>query len=327
VPTLSAGVVLRECVQALQQQHFAPFEIIIVDNSGTGLVRGGGVAHPAVKLIENEHNVGFGAAVNQGVAATSAPLIAVINDDAVASPEWLCSLVAVMESREDIGMCASQVRLLPGPGLDSAGMQIALDGSSKQRGHHAAPADYAQTEEVLFPSGSAALYRRSMLEQVGRFDEEFFLYCEDTDLGLRALRAGWRCVYVAGAVVSHRYSQSAGRASALKAYYVERNRLFVIVKNFPKRLLLLAPAASMVRYAWHLHALVKGHGITAEYARGATPIRLAWYVIQAHLAACAAFPRLWSKRQASNRIRRLSGSEFTRLILESRISLRQVAAL
>ena len=72
-----------------------------------------------------------------------------------------------------------------------------------------------------------------MLDQVGLFDEEFFLYCEDTDLGLRARRAGWECAYVPGATVVHRYSHSAGRASPLKAYYVERNRLYTAIKNLP----------------------------------------------------------------------------------------------
>ncbi len=92
---------------------------------------------------------------------------------------------------------------------------------------------YCETREALFPSGSAALYRRKMLEEIGGFDDEFFLYCEDTDLGLRALWAGWKCFYVADAIVEHRYSHSAGRASALKAYLVERNRLYVAIEEFP----------------------------------------------------------------------------------------------
>jgi GT2 family glycosyltransferase len=313
-------------VEALRQQRFASFEIVIVDNSGKGLARGADLRHPSLRVIENSRNLGFGAAVNQGIDATTAPFVAVLNDDAVPDPEWLSSLVSAMGRSDDIGMCASQVRLLPGPGLDSAGMQIALDGSSKQRGHQADPSAYESPDDVLFPSGSAALYRRAMLREVGRFDEDFFLYCEDTDLGLRARRAGWRCVYVPEALTAHRYSHSAGRASALKAYYVERNRLFVIIKNFPKRLLVLAPAAALVRYAWHVHALLTGSGITAEYARTSSAWQLAWFVVRAHFAAALMFPSLWRKRQENNRRRRLSGSALTRLLLHDRISLRQVAA-
>src|SRR5207302_6137129 len=138
-----------------------------------------------------------------------------------------------MESRPDVGLCASQVRLLGREELDSAGMLICADGSSKQRGHGRATRQYSQREEVLAPSGSAALYRRAMLDEIGGFDEDFFLYCEDTDLGLRARWAGWKCLYAPQAIVDHAYSSTAGRASSLKAYYVERNRLFLTVKNFP----------------------------------------------------------------------------------------------
>jgi GT2 family glycosyltransferase len=136
----------------------------------------------------------------------------------------------------------AKTRWIP-PACWSAG-----DGSSKQRGHGRPPKFFPVAEEVLFPSGSAALYRRAMLEQIGGFDEDFFLYCEDTDLGLRARWAGWRCLYAPEAVVEHHYSHSAGRASRLKAYYVERNRLFVLAKNFPARMLAAAPFVSLARY-------------------------------------------------------------------------------
>ncbi len=121
-----------------------------------------------------------------------------------------------LEQRPDAGMCASQVRLFGEARLDSAGMLVARDGSSKQRGHGRPPEDFPVTEETLFPSGSAALYRRAMLDEIGGFDDDFFLYCEDTDLGLRARWAGWKCLYVPQAVVEHHYSHSAGRASPVE---------------------------------------------------------------------------------------------------------------
>ena len=120
-------------------------------------------------------------------------------------------------------------------------------------------------EEALMPSGSAALYRRTMLEEIGGFDDEFFLYCEDTDLGLRARWAGWKCLYVPQATVEHHYSHSAGRASGLKAYYVERNRLFVLVKNFPAGMLAAAPLATLARYWWHAWFLLQGTGSAARF--------------------------------------------------------------
>ena len=128
---------------------------------------------------------------------------------------------------------------------------------------------FSAQEEVLLPSGSAALYRRAMLDEIGGFDEDFFLYCEDTDLGLRARWAGWKCLYVPRAVVDHHYSHSAGRASPLKAYYVERNRLFVVAKNFPAANLLAAPFVTVgaVRVALAVFCCA-GAGAAAQFRRG-----------------------------------------------------------
>jgi GT2 family glycosyltransferase len=207
-------------------------------------------------------------------------------------------------------------------------MVICADGTSKQRGHGEPPAAYCRAEEVLLPSGSAAMYRRDMLEEIGLFDKEFFLYCEDTDLGLRARWAGWRCVYVPEAIVEHRYSQSAGRASPLKAYYVERNRLFVIAKCFPAGALLRAAAAAPVRYFWHAVFLLQGRGAAAGFRReGRSGLRLVWYVLRAHLALAAALPRLLRQRSAVRRKAKIGAAEFGALLREFSISLRRVAAL
>jgi GT2 family glycosyltransferase len=206
-------------------------------------------------------------------------------------------------------------------------MLISGDGSSKQRGHLAAPEEFARTEEVLLPSGSAALYRREMLDQTGGFDDDFFLYCEDTDLGLRGRWAGWRCVYVPDAVVEHRYSHSAGRVSALKAYYVERNRLFLAIKNFPLGDLMKGPFVAVTRYVWHLIYMLRGQGAAAGYREGGSGLDLAWFVIKAHLAAFMSLPSLLRKRRAIRRSARITAREFSRLMRLHSISPRQVAAL
>src|SRR5262249_20267637 len=156
---------LRECVESLSRQTRKDLEVIVVDNSGAGLVGKLGTA-PGARVIENARNVGFGAAINQGIAASNSPYVASLNDDAVASPEWAETVVDAMERRPDVGMCASQVRLFGEPLLDSAGMLIARDGSSKQRGHGRPPHDFPVFEEALMPSGSAALYRRAMLDEI-----------------------------------------------------------------------------------------------------------------------------------------------------------------
>jgi len=327
IPTLAVDSRLGECLDSLDRQTRRDFEVIVVDNSGQSLVRRKGMARGA-RVIENPRNEGFGAAINQGFEASSAPYVATLNDDAVAHPRWIEALLGAIVRRPDAGMCACQVRLYGEHRLDSAGMLVARDGSSKQRGNGRPPEDFPVAEETLFPSASAALYRRAMLEAIGAFDGRFFLYCEDTDLGLRARWAGWKCLYVPDAVVEHHYSHSAGGASPLKAYYVERNRLFVLVKNFPAGMLLAAPFAALARYLWHAWYLLEGRGSAARFrAEGNAGPKMLWYVLRAHAALLGRLPRLWRERREIRRSARITPAVFRRLLRSHSISARKVAAL
>jgi GT2 family glycosyltransferase len=325
IPTLAADSRLQACLDSLARQTVADFDIVVVDNSGGAATL---PSRPSVRIIRNARNVGFGTAINQVLRSTSAPFLAVLNDDTVAHPGWLEALLRAIQNRPDAGMCASQVRFYGEPRLDSAAMLVAADGSSKQRGHGKPPEDFPVEEETLFPSGSAALYRRAMLEELGGFDDSFFLYCEDTDLGLRARWAGWKCLYVPQAVVEHHYSHSAGGASPLKAYYVERNRLFVLVKTFPGPMLVRALPASLARYFWHLAYLLRGEGSAARFrAGGHAGPRLLWYILRAHAALVRHWSRLWRDRRRIRTQARITPRVFQRLVRSHSISLRKVAAL
>ena len=331
VPTLAAGPNLLKCLDGLRRQTLGKWEAVVVDNSGSGLARKTLECHPntaiaTIRIIENIKNKGFGAAANQAWTDSKAPYLAVLNDDAVPESQWLAEMVGALERVPGAGMCAPQV-LLPDGTLDSAGMLMAADGSSKQRGHGRPPVTFEQEGEVLLPSGSAAMYRRVMVEELGGFDESFFLYCEDTDLGLRARRAGWKCIYAPKAVVVHAYSQTSGAASSLKAYYVERNRLFVLIRNFPLNSLLAALPSTAVRYGWHALAAWKGRGAAGRFLETGGAFALAWIALRAHFAAAAALPRLWRERRRIAGQAKLGPSEFSRLLRRHSIGLREVAEL
>lgn len=322
VPTLAADEALEECLRSLARQSTHDFEVIVVDNSGRRLVK----PRDGVRVIYNDSNLGFGAAINQGIRDSQAPYIATLNDDAAPQPAWLESLTRVIGERPEIGMCASQIRLTSDERLDSAGMLVCKDGSSKQSGHLEPPEKHARRRHVLLPSGCAAMYKRDMLDEIGLFDESFFLYCEDTDLGLRARWGAWECVYVPEAVVEHRYSHSAGAASALKAYYVERNRLFLLVKNFPAPMLWTAPFYSLARYFWHAVYGSRGQGTTAAYRRdGNVMTGLAKVVLRAHVDLLRNLRRL--RRERKKIRRRLTPKQFQRMVREYSISPRKVASL
>ena len=325
IPTLAAGPCLLDCLTALAAQEFTGFAVVVVDNSGSGAARRAlaPVAH-AVEIVENPSNLGFGEAVNRGFLAFPSEYLAVLNDDAVPAPAWLGRLVATLDNHPRTGMAASRILQAGTDLLDSAGLGIALDGSSKQIGRgRRAPAGET-TAPALIPSGCAALYRKAMLDEIGLFEPAFFLYCEDTDLALRGHWAGWSALYVPTAVVQHRYSASAGRASSLKAYLVERNRLRLAVRCLPVSWLAAAPFASCARYFWHAVAALRGRGKAAEFARQDSAWKLPWLVLKAHIDLFAELPRLVRERRAL--LRRVSAAEFAARLRRHLVSLREVAS-
>jgi GT2 family glycosyltransferase len=330
IPTLAGGDTLEACLRALNRQTYRDFEVIIVDN---GQRRDTGCAGPSgtpyrfpVLVVTPGANLGFGAAINLGARATDARFIATLNDDTEPDPEWLEALVRELESHPRIGMCASNIRLFASGCLDSAGMLICLDGSSKQRGGSMPPACFPNSEDVLLPSACAALYRREMLDEIGLFDEDFFLYCEDTDLGLRARWAGWRCRYAAGATIRHHYSRTAEAFSPLKARFVERNRIWVAVKNFPVALLVAVPCVAVARYLWQLGSVAGGRGAAAGFIRSGQSLQGAFGILaRAHWETLLHLPALVRKRASARGSRRIGSLEFIRLLYRHRITARELA--
>ena len=326
IPTLAGGPVLDSCLNALGKQVFREFEVVIIDNGVSTAMRHSLAPSFPLRIVSPGSNVGFGAAINLAVRATSSPWIATLNDDTEPAPEWLSSLVGEMRADPLTGMCASRILMRDTGVIDSAGMLICLDGSSRQRGHSLTAESFRTPDEVLFPSACAALYRRTMLEEIGLFDEDYFLYCEDTDLGLRARWAGWKCRYVSGAVVTHRYSSTAGPFSVTKARFVERNRLWVALKNFPGAILLVVPFVSLARFLWQLCGHRRGTGATARFFQsGNSLFGAAGIVARGHWDALTHLPALLRKRAQIRKTRRLGSVEFSRLIYRHRISARDIA--
>jgi GT2 family glycosyltransferase len=326
IPTLRAGNALESCLAALNRQSRRDFEVIVIDNgTDSPIPAAENFAFP-LRVLRPGSNIGFGRAINLAIEESGAELIAALNDDTEPDACWLEEMVRQIESGPRVGMCASRIRLQDSGQLDSAGMSICLDGSSKQRGGSMPPSRFARSESVLFPSACAALYRRRMLEEIGLFDGDFFLYCEDTDLGLRAVWAGWQCRYAAAAGVTHRYSWTAQPYSALKAQYVERNRLWVALKNFPLALLPLVPFAATARYLYQLFYALTGKGAAAKFRRsGASVAEACAIVTRAHFETLTNLPALLRKRAEISHRRRIGSVEFIQLMLRHRVRVRDLA--
>jgi GT2 family glycosyltransferase len=296
-----------------------PAEVIVVDNGSLQRISAG----TGVILIENDRNVGFARAVNQGIARASGEFIALLNNDAVADPLWLEQMLRCMRSPA-VGMVASKILVAANPSIiDKAGQLMYPDGQNRGRGSGEIDrGQYDREEEVLWPDGCAALYRRSMLEEIGGFDETFFAYGEDAELGLRARIAGWRCVYAPGAVVFHERAATLGLASVRRVSLIERNRVLLAVKHFPARLLLLNPFYYAARLVAGAIAAASGRGEASLFS---SKLTLAAALLRGDMEALPRIPGMLWKRWRGTWPRRLNASQICDLIRRNRISLRALS--
>ncbi len=327
IVNLNGEKYLRDCLAALSAQTFRDFEVIVVDNGSQDrsldLVRD---EFEWVKVIPLDENTGFARGNNVGFEASSGRYIATLNNDTVVDRDWLGALVEAAGADERVGMVASKILLgNEGNQLDSAGMLVYPDGMTRQRGR-GEPDDgrFDEAEEILFPSACAALYRREMIKETGFFDEDFFSYCEDADLGLRARLAGWKAVMAPGAVVRHLYSQTGGKYSDFKAYHVERNHVWVLLKNLPLSYLFLFPFYTAWRYIIQVYGLFSGRGSVARFAETAGKGRLFSIVGRAYRDAFIGLPRTLRKRRNIWRRRRVNMGEYRAMLKKYRITAEEL---
>ncbi|MEO7143597.1 MAG: glycosyltransferase family 2 protein [Bryobacteraceae bacterium] len=323
---------LRACLSSLRGQTIPVAETIVVDNgSNDGSVEMIRSEFPGIRVIQNTENRGFCAANNQGIRAATGDLIALLNNDAEADPNWLAALqhvfVDVRHVDASIGMAASKILVHEDPRrIDKVGHLIYPDGQNRGRGTGALDeGQFDRVEEVLWPDGCAAMYRKDMLDRIGGFDEDFFAYGDDAELGLRARIAGWKCVYTPHAVVWHHRGATLGLTSARRLRLIERNRVLLAAKLFPWSLLALNKFYYLGRLWAGALAAARGQGETALFPGLRGKWTLARAMIQGDLEALCMLPKMLGKRRDIRKIRKLSGREVRHLILEHRIPLRELA--
>ena len=326
VATYNQQHMLARCLESIFGQDYKPVEVIVVDNGSRenvqALVKS---LVPDARLIRTQENLGFAGGYNTGIRAATGEYVAILNDDAVACSNWLSSMVAVAEIDESIGAVGSIILDGNRPGfLDSCGVGIAFDGMSRQAMRGRIAPVLNRPKEVLLVSGCACLFRRKALQEVGLFDEDFFAYCEDTDLGLRLRRAGWKAVIAPGAEVNHYYSMTTGKFSLRKLYWVERNHLWVAVKNFPVVIFPLVPLITLWRYFVQLRLAQRGPAELRTFTAKTGFVRIICTVARANLDAVAAMPAILRKRHAGSAFQRMSSREMCKLLFAFRLPVSEI---
>lgn len=263
---------LPRCLASLAAQTYNDFEVIVVDNGSTDdSVADVSSRFPTLNLrVERlASNRGFAAANNIGASLARGKWLALLNQDAFPQSDWLERLLEATQRHPESSFFASRLIQANCPvRLDGAGDTYHISGMAWRR-HHGDAIDAAlQEEEVFSACAAAALCPRDQFLRLGGFDEDYFSYHEDVDLGFRFRLLGLRCLYVPQAMVYHVGASGSGNRNDLMIYYGHRNMVWTYVKNMPTSLLwLYLPAHFMVNLFYAIVFSIRGHGRTIWRAK------------------------------------------------------------
>lgn len=302
VVNYNAGDRIERCLKMLTAQSYQDFEVIIVDNASSddSLVTARKAAPTAV-LIENSANLGFAAANNIAASVAAGEWLAFLNPDAYPAPDWLEMLLdATTRFPWADAFGSTQIDAADPEVIDGAGDVFHVFGIP-YRGHYGWPVSELPPEgECFAPCAAAALYRASVFRALGGFDDSFFCYGEDVDLGFRLRLAGGRAVQVAGAIVHHEGSGISGRYSEFTVYHGNRNRIWTVWKNMPGV------------FFWPLlplQILTNLYLLARSFSMGVGPAF--WRAVR---DGYAAFPALAARRSDIQRARRVRLADLARAL-------------
>ena len=325
----NGGDMLRQCLDSLFAQTWQRLEVILVDNgsSDSSLADAQASCGDRLTVIANDRNLGFAKGNNQAFERAKGEWVFLLNNDAVAEPDAISELMTIAADKPEVGMLACRVSRFDQPiFFDSVGLLLYPDGVCRTRGwQEKDTGQYDNPEEVLAPHGCAAAYRRSMLDDIGVFDESYFCYLEDLDLGIRGQLADYKCWYVPTARIRHHKSATAGNYSKFKAFHVERNRIWVAVKLLPRFLLLVSPMFTLNRYLMQGYAAATHQGLSDEFVKEYSYFQLIGLLIKAYLSALMRLPRVLKQRRAISRKRRISTRDWYRLVSRFKLDAIELA--
>lgn len=265
VVAFNSGSDLDRCLSCLAAQTLAPRRVIVIDNaSADDAVVRAREAYPQFEYVRFESNLGFAAANNRGIErAADCALIALLNPDAFPEMDWLERLVAAAGIHPRAASFASLLLCDDDPTrIDGAGDACHVTGLAWRRHHrHALRTPSLRSAPVFSACAAAALYRREAVIDCGGFDERYFCYFEDVDLGMRLRLRGWDCHLVPAARARHVGSASSRADGAFALYHGHRNLVWCFWKNLPLPLLVpLLPTHLLMVLVLTLWFILRGQG-------------------------------------------------------------------
>ncbi|MGA9351106.1 MAG: glycosyltransferase family 2 protein [Anaerolineae bacterium] len=284
---------LEGCLHSVFREAGQDCEVIVVDNGSTDgspdLIE---KRFPEVTLVRNSENRGFAAACNQGAEMAAGRVLVFLNQDTRVEPGWLLVLVRRLNEGGSVGLTTSKVLLMSQPDrIHLCGQAVHYTGLVFGRGFLSPASDMATPQEVGAVAGTSFALRREVWEELGGFDETFYMYYEETDLSWRAQLAGYKCFYVPDSVVYHDYRPC--RSNPSRLYYSMCNRYITLLKNWRgPTLILLVPALLLAELIeWGLALAYGWRGVQAK-------VRANFWVIT-HLREIS---RLHARTQAGRKV-------------------------
>jgi len=305
IPNYNGKEYLKECLDSLDKQALKDFEIIVVDDASTddsfSFIR---KSYPQVRVLQMGKNSGFSKVVNRGIQEARGEYIFLLNNDTRLDKDCIEEINKAIQRYPEYDIYACKILNMSDPQMiDSAGDGYSIIGNPFKIGYKKKDSpEYQKPKEVFGACAAASIYKRSLFEEIGYFDEDFAFYNEDSDINFRACLRGHRCLYIPTAVVHHRVSASYKKKLGAVIYYICRNKINLIVKDMPTSLIIkYFPLLILGRMRDLAMAASKGKFITG---------------ISGMVGALWQLPLMLKKRKEIQKARQISDKELEKYLLK-----------